>query len=132
MNPVHTAIVRRVRETITLEGKKKKLSSALAPLSDEQVARMMFSNFRGKGDETLGMRLTSGGLKMMLDCFQHVIVLLPKGRKIQTGELLYLDRRAKLPYFCSDEKLIVFETELGMKIKLYGGDINAIIAVESY
>jgi hypothetical protein len=132
MNPVHTAIVRRVRETITLEGKKKKLSSALALLTDEQVARMMFSNFRGKGNETRGMRLTSGGLKMMLSCFQHVEVILPKARKLQAGELVYLDRRAKLPYYCTDEKLVVFETELGMKIKLYGGDINAIIAVESY
>ncbi|RYF15754.1 MAG: hypothetical protein EOO77_13070 [Oxalobacteraceae bacterium] len=130
MNKVHAAIVRRIRESSKAVGHK--LSHYLEPLTDEQVVRLMFSNYRGKGTNARGLRLTNSGLQMMLGYFTHYEVNLPQGRHIQTGELLYLDRRAKLPYYCSDQKLVVFETELGMKLKLYNGDIGALITIESY
>jgi hypothetical protein len=130
MNRVHASIIQRIRAAAKLEGHK--LSSYLDPLTDEQVTRLMFSNYRGKGTNAKGLRLTNSGLQMMLKHFTHYVIELAADRKIQTGELLYLDRRATLPYFCSDKKLVVFETELGMKLKLYNGDINSIIAIESY
>lgn len=130
MNKVHEAIIRHIRAATLAE--RHKLSAYLAPLADEDVVRLMFSNYRGKGTNARGLRLTNSGLQMMLGYFTHYEVNLPQGRKIQTGELLYLDRRAKLPYFCSDQKLVVFEGELGMKLKLYDGDISALISIESY
>lgn len=130
MNKVQLAIIHHIREATKRESHK--LSAALEPLTDDQVARMMFSNFRGQGTNARGLRLTNGGLQVMMAYFKYFEVKLKEGRRIQTGELLYLDRRAKLPYFYSVDKLVVFETELGMKIKLYDGDINALISIESY
>lgn len=130
MNKVHLAIIRYIREATAKESHK--LAGHLEPLSDREVVKLMFSNFRGQGTNARGLRLTNSGVQMMMRYFKYFEVKLPAGRTIQTGELLYLDRRATLPYFYSAEKLVVFETELGMKLKLYDGDINALITIESY
>ena len=130
MNKVHVAIISYLRDATKSDGHK--LSGFLSELDDEQIVRMMFSNYRGKGTNARGLRLTNSGMQMMIRYFRYFEIKLHKDRKIQTGELLYLDRRATLPYFYSNEKMVLFETELGMKLKLYDGDIAALISIESY
>ncbi len=130
MNRVHQAIITHIRDASKAEGGK--LADHLLTLTDAQIVKMMFSSYRGKGNDARGLRLTNTGLQMMMEYFRHYEVKFPESRRLQTGELIYLDRRATLPYFCSDEKLVVFETELGMKLKLWDGDISRLAAIESY
>ncbi len=68
---------------------------------------------------------------MMQPYFRYAEVKLKDGRKLQSRELLYLDRRATLPYFCNHEKIVSFETELGMKLKLWDGDVARLAEIEA-
>lgn len=127
MNPLHAALLARLRALDDQNIKKMKIFSGL---TDAEMIRLLFSNYRGRGVHGRGLRLTHTGLQIMLGYF--VAYTAQIDRNIQAGELLYLDRKATLPYFCSNEKIVVFETALGMAIKLHGGDIAAMIAIESY
>lgn len=129
MNKVHAAIIAHIRKASAEEGGK--VADGLAAMNDEQIMKMMFSSVRGKGDQSRGLRLTNAGLQMMQPYFRNVQIRLPEGRKLQTRELLYLDRRATLPYFCSNEKIVSFETELGMKLRMWDGDIARLAEIES-
>ncbi|RYD61688.1 MAG: hypothetical protein EOP83_16435 [Verrucomicrobiaceae bacterium] len=95
------------------------------------MLKLMFSNYRGKGTNAKGLRLTNAGLQMMIPCFTHYDIPTPGERTAKTGEILYLDRNATLPYFIGAGRIVVFEGTLGMKLKLFGGDILEIIKIES-
>lgn len=129
MNKVHSAIIAHLRQSS--REAETTLHEHLETLTDEQVVKLMFSSVRGRGETARGLRLTNSGLQMMMDHFRYFEVLFPAERNIKTNELIYLDRRARLPYFCSSKKLVLFETELGMKLKLWDGDIARLCEIES-
>jgi hypothetical protein len=129
MNRVHVSVIKHIRESSGQGGGK--VASTFANLTDEQVVRMMFSNFRGRDERARGLRLTNIGLEMMKSYFHYYEIRLPEGRRIASNEVLYLDRRATLPYFYSHEKIVVFETELGIKLKLADGEIATLIQMEA-
>lgn len=129
MNKVHTAIIAHVRTCVA--ARQDKVAQTVAGLSDQQMMTLMFSNYRGKGTNAQGLRLTNSGLQFMLPYFKHYDMTTPESRDIRTGEILYLDRNATLPYYCAMGRIVVFETTLGMKLRLWGGDISAIIKIES-
>lgn len=130
MNAVHAAVITHVRAAEAARGGKT--AKDLVGFTDEQMMRIMFASARGQGAAARGLRLTNAGLDLMERTFQCFKVEFPKNRQLQTGELLYLDRQATLPYYCSDRKVVVFETMLGMKIKLWDGAIMQIAEVEGY
>lgn len=129
MNPVHKAIIDHVRTHVG--AREDKASKTIQGLTDEAMVTLMFSNYRGRGTNAHGLRLTNTGLQFMLPYFVHYEATTPEKRAIRTNELLYLDRKARLPYFCAEGRIVVFETELGMKLKLWGGDISALVRIES-
>src|SRR4051812_11437193 len=98
MNRVHAKIVALIRHaTISDE------SSVLTNKTDEEIVRMIFGNFRGQDHAARGLRLTNFGVQIMRTCFQAYDISRPEGRKLASLELLYLDRKAKLPYFIQDD-----------------------------
>lgn len=129
MNKVHAAIIAHLRKSSADIGSD--LHKHLETLTDPQVVKLMFSSVRGRGETARGLRLTNSGLQMMMEHFKYFEVKFPEGHKLQANELVYLDRRAHLPYFCSAEKIVLFETELGMKLKLMDGDITRLCEIET-
>lgn len=128
MNRVHSAVLRHIRDASSKE--EGKIASTLTSLTDEQIVRMMFSSYRGRDGASRGMRLTNIGLEIMKSYFTFFEIKMPENHMVQSGELIYLDRRATLPYFFSNDRIVVFETELGIKLKLADGDIPTLIEME--
>lgn len=128
MNAVHAAIIAHLRASMA--DRQGKLARDFIEMSDEQVMKIMFANLRGRGERARGLRLTSYGLDIMGECFRYVEVKFSEDRRHSLADLLYLERATKLPYFCSPQRLVFFESILGMKMRLYDGDIARLRAVE--
>jgi hypothetical protein len=122
MNAVHAAVIRHLRSAMA--ERPGKLARDFREMSDEMVMKLMFSNVRGRGAAAKGLRLTSHGLDIMGENFKYVEIKFREERKHPVGDLLYLEREARLPYFCSAEKIVLFETTLGVKLRFYDGDIG--------
>lgn len=126
MNRVHAKLISLLRDATS-----KDENRVLDGKTDEQVIRMMFGNFRGRDQSARGLRLTNFGLQIMRTYFQAYDIRRPEGRKLQSLELIYLDKRAKLPYFIrEDGDLVMFDPELGIKLKLADGDIGLLIEMD--
>lgn len=127
MNEIHRFVLNHVRASY--ETQTGLIAKKLSALSDDHLIRMMFASYRGKNDAK-GLRLTNFGMQVLRSVFMCYEIKLPDEHTLKAPEILYLDHRATLPYFVSNEKIVVFETELGMKIKLADGDINTLIEIE--
>ncbi len=101
-------------------------------MTDEELTRLMFTNFRGRGKTAKGLRLSGQGLGIMQTFFKSITVEAPEeGRKMTADALLYLDKKATLPYhvdMCGE--IVCFDSKLGLKLKLVDGDISALIEAE--
>lgn len=128
MNRVHYALVSYIRE---MSQKNNSLIQILADKTDEQIIRLMFQNFRGRDKSARGLRLTNHGLEIMRAFFQAYEIEAFEGRRPGSTELIYLDRRAKLPYHIRENgSLVMFDPELGIKLKLADGDIRTLIEMD--
>lgn len=117
---VHSAIIEFLRETAD-----PNLRPLLA-LSDGQIIHRMFSNHRGQR----GVRLTNFGLQIMESYFQSYTVSVPKDEVVKPSHLVFLDERATLPYYCGQGKIVVFDGELGVKLKLVDGRLSTLVSIE--
>ena len=126
MNKVPAAVLEYLRTALNAAGGKQ--AQFIENLDDHKLLRMMFANYRG--EQARGMRLTNFGLQLMKSQFQYYEVRLPEVAS-RTSEVLWLDRRATMPYHLQGERLILFESELGMKLKLADGDIRTLMEIES-
>jgi hypothetical protein len=120
MNTIHGAIIEFLRET-----KDAKLERLLA-LTDVQIVHRMFFNHRGQR----GVRLTHFGLQIMEGYFQSYDVAVPKDETIKPGHLVFLDERATLPYYCGEGRIVVFDGDLGVKLRLVDGRLSALVSIE--
>ncbi len=97
--------------------------------TDEQIVRMMFSNFRGRDSQSRGLRLTNFGMQVMITYFQAYEI--ERDGKPSAMELVYLDNKARLPYHVDPEgKMVMFDPELGIKLKLADGDITTLMEMD--
>jgi len=129
MNTVHAAVIKHIR-SVFANGSEKSAEYFLS-LKDDQMMRLMFSSVRNDSGKTRGMRLTNSGLEIMKSCFQFFDVPREAGLDINNNELLYLDRRAKLPYYIDASRVVVFESDLGMLLKLADGSIHTLMQIDS-
>lgn len=130
MNKIHSSVIGYIREAAAKDGNP--LAKLLSAKTDEQMVRMMFQNFRGRDKAARGLRLTNFGVQVMKGYFQAYEIETP-GDKIGSPELVYLDRRAKLPYHVGEDgNLVMFDPELGIKLKLADGDIRTLIEMDGY
>lgn len=123
MNDIQRTILKHIRSAIS--------DPSLKNLEDDKLVRMIFFNFRGGSKENArGLRLTNFGLQILQGIFQFVEIKFPEGHKLNIPEILYFDHRASLPYYISDDHVVVFEAELGMKLKLADGDVDTLMDIE--
>lgn len=126
MNEVHALVLARVRDAIA-RGKIK--ADWAQELTDEALLPHVFSNYR----DGRGLKLSTFGKNALIKLFKSFTIALDSRRKIVTRVLLFLDKRASMPYYLGPggKKLIMFESELALMIKLAGGDIETVIDSES-
>lgn len=129
IGPVHTAVLKLIRESATARGGE--IAEKIAKLSDRQLLKTMFANLRTGGDGVLrGLRLSQVGLVTMQHFFRAFECKMPEDGKLSAPELLYLDSKSRLPYHASENGFVIFETELGVKLKLAEGRISTLIEIE--
>jgi hypothetical protein len=128
---VHHALVAYIRDVVNEDNTE--LHEKFLSLSDEQIIRMMFSNYRAKGaGSSRGLRLTKFGLQIMKNYFQGYECKMPEGTKLLPLHLLYLDSKASMPYYCSNEEgFVIYDRYLGTKLKLADGKISTLMEIES-
>ena len=123
MNAVHAFLIAHIRKAVN-----DPLPPDISAKSDIEIARMMFSNYRGTGATAKGLRLTPLGLSWMRKHFQAYDISVPDGTGHPPSHIVYLDRHCKLPYFINDDKsLVLFDSMFGVRLKLSNGDLSLLI-----
>lgn len=131
MNTIQTAVIAYIRKAAAA-AEKPDLTDKLTPLTDEQVARLMFANYRGKDSGTTrGLKLTRFGLTVMQRFFTGYEVAMPEGVVLHPSHLLYLDARATMPYHCCAKGFVIYDQHLGIKLKLADGRISILIEMDA-
>jgi hypothetical protein len=116
--------------------------------TDQQIMYLIFRSYRGKiADGTAkGQKLTFLGLKLLSLLFRPYEISVPDDYVVKSRDLLFMDRRAKLPYFLGKEepadpkkpdpnaktRLVVFEADLGVMLKLNDGSISDLRTMPSF
>lgn len=124
---VHYVIVAAIRKA--MEDKPVAAASQLPGMSDEEIIRMMFVNFRGGNDNKHGLQLSQGGLAIMSSYFKKFEVVFPDQQIFSSRHILYLDRMCRMPWYTTNYLPItiqLFEPDLAMKAKLVG-DLDTLI-----
>ncbi len=116
----HAAILAAVRERAK-DGSDPATTARLDDIPDRDLLRLLFSNLRTVDGETRGMRLTQFGLTVLLAFWRAFDQKVDKEHAPVTADILYLDSRATMPYFCSKDRVVVFETKLGVELRLADG-----------
>ena len=132
----HERIVRFLRESVAKDSSP--LAQHLDGYSDEQVYHKIFYSYRGKGGPPKGLRLSWLGLEMLSTYTQSFDIEVPEGYKIGSHDLLWLDGKAKMPYYIGygeredgRPRLVVFEAKLGITLKLADGMISNLRDMEA-
>jgi hypothetical protein len=132
----HARIVTFLRDAVAKDGNA--LGKHLAGFTDEQVFHKVFHSFRGGKEQPKGLRLTWLGYKLLSLYFQGYDVTMPEGYRLGYSDLLYLDARAKMPYYIGrgeeddgSTKLVVFDAKLGIMLKLADGMISNLRDMEA-
>jgi hypothetical protein len=128
VSKLHAVLLLRIRNEASSKGDEK-LSTQFAQLSDEKLAHKIFANFR-TDESSRGLRLTKFGLEVMKKYFWFFAIPLPDGTAVKPKTLLYLDRRATMPYYISSDGYVVFERDLAYKLKLAEGNMDVVREIE--
>lgn len=96
-------------------------TSVFDEYDDQGLVRLFFKNFRGTIDsEPRGLRLTDEAFEVFKLYFTHYVIDLEENFEIKSYHLLYLDRNTKMPWHLNPRRLVLFEKQLSMKIKISG------------
>lgn len=123
MNKIYKTIISHIRESI----RDDEEFVAFMALTDEQIIRRMFSNYRGER----GLRLTQFGVQIMRQFFKGYEIKVPEDEKMQPLHLIFLDRRAKMPYYCGDKEIVIYDPVLAVKLRLLDGRISLLLEIET-
>jgi hypothetical protein len=119
---IHAAVIGHLRTQLASTA----FSDKLATWDDELMLHRLFSNYRGER----GLRLTQFGHQIMQHCFQSYEFENTNNEKLRPIHLLFLDRHAKMPYFCDRQKLVVYDKQFAVYLRLVGGDLAALTAID--
>lgn len=118
---VHPLIVAAIRKSH--EGKPHASATNIVGMTDDEVIRMMFCNYRGGTDKPQGLQLSQGGLAIMSSFFRSFPVVFPDQQIFSSRHILYLDRMCTMPWYTTNDLPITitfFEPDLAMRAKLVG------------
>lgn len=127
MNQVHRAVVAHIREASSSQNAE--LGSRFTSMSDEQIVRRMFANYRGER----GLRLTNFGLQIMRGYFRGYETSIPEDEPISPMHLVFLDDRVTMPYYLDIERrfMVVYDRILGIKLRLVDGRLSILLEIET-
>lgn len=95
--------------------------------TSQEVCYLIFHSYRGNEAAARGLRLSDVGLNLLKTFFKCYHILMPNGYVVKLPHLLYLDRVSAMPYWLSDTDLTVFDTELGVMLKMSDGSLERLI-----
>ncbi len=120
MGSSHAVIIAYIRSHA-----KADFAEQLNAWSDEQMLRQMFSNYR----DGHGLRLTKIGQHLMTANFQSYRFLLDES--LTPPQLLFLDARAKMPYYCNDNEIVIFDPKFAVRLRLVDGNIGTLMEIDT-
>ena len=131
---IHGRLIRSLREALASD-----LASAVHGMTDEQLLRAVFHSLRGKPSDPKGLRLSPAGYALVSRVFRPYPILMPDDYVVGLEDLLWLDSRAKMPYYVGradgidgKDQLIVFEARFGIMLKLADGMISTLREIEAF
>jgi hypothetical protein len=124
---IHRVLIDHIRQGVAANCPA--LAAKFAILTDDALVRMMFANYRGH-PPVRGLRLTQFGLVLMERHFRGCEIMLPADETYRPCDLLYLDNKATMPYYCGGERFVLYDYRLGIKLMLAGGRIGILIEIE--
>jgi hypothetical protein len=119
LNSVHRAILDHVRAN--------SIDDELLSLTDQQLLFRMFFNQRG----TQGMRLSRFGLVVMQNFFRGFDIATPKDEYLAPKHLVALEQHVTMPYYFDKEHIVLFDSELAVKLRLIGGRLSTLMEIET-
>lgn len=131
---VHKQLVQFIKENA--EKDNNPLVVALEECDEYQVYRKIFKNYRNIGIQK-GFELTWLGFNIFKLYFSVYEVIIPVEEKIRAYDILYLDKKAKLPYYIQRDgddglkKVLTFDGQLALMLKLADGRISNLRELES-
>lgn len=108
---VHAAVLRRLRELAT---------DTFLTGPDEIVLAALFLNYRSK----CGVRLTAYGLTLLEPLGWHYEIALTTVRAI---DITQLESRLLMPYFVDNARIVLFEEDAAVLLRLTNGDLTTFI-----
>ena len=118
---IHYPIVAAIRKANA--AKPAACASEIPGMTDEEVIRMMFVNFRNGTEHKQGLQLSQGGIAVMGSFFRKFTVVFPDQQTFSSRHILYLDRTCTMPYYATNFlpiEITFFEADLAMRAKLVG------------
>ena len=118
---IHFPIIAAIRKAN--EAKPHACASQIPGMTDEEVIRTMFVNYRGGTEHKQGLQLSQGGVAIMSSFFKKFVVTFPDQQIFSSRHILYLDRACSMPWYATPFlpiEITFFEADLAMRAKLVG------------
>jgi hypothetical protein len=112
VTPIHATIIRALRSRLGATP----LADHLTQWDDEQIVRRLFCNYR----DGRGLRLSQFGQQLMQHCFKSYEFETDESEHQHAACLLFLDNRAKMPYYWEKGKLVIYDTKFAGWLRLVG------------
>lgn len=107
-----------------------KLSKYFTSMSDDEFVSKFFSNVHGRAGEKKGLRLTKLGVEVMQRYFTSYEAPVPADESVLSKAMMYLHERARMPYYVSNDRFVLFERDLGIKLKLADGSFRLLQEID--
>jgi hypothetical protein len=131
---IHTKTLRHLQDAMGKDSNE--LGKHIIGVTDDQAFYKLFHSFRGK-NEHKGLRLTWLGYEIIRTYFRAFEIPVPSDYRMGTLDLLYLDNRARMPYYIGRgegedglTKFVVFEAKLAVVLKLADGMVRTLREME--
>ena len=119
VNDQTETLVKLVRAALSKEIKVKSAKS-LIDLSDEDMVKFFFKAAVNLEDNETSSSLTSKGVKILEHYFRSWEIKLTK--TLTARQHLILMRNCGLPYYIDKDRVVVFDREVGVLLKLSQGN----------
>lgn len=108
------------------------LGSSLLSLTDEELIRNIFINYRKTSEGARGLRIHGEAELLLSYYFDSYKIPLGDPYIAKPSHLVFLDRAATMPWYINSEGLVLFEKELAMRARMLGDMDSLIEGFEDY
>lgn len=108
------------------------LGSSLLSLTDEELIRNMFINYRKTSDGARGLRIHGEAELLLSYYFDSYKIHLGDPYVVKPAHLVFLDRVTTMPWYINAEGLVLFERELAMRARMISDMDSLIEGFEDY